>query len=284
MKRSAGTRFSFEDLPAGVALLGPPGSNDLRRGNLVFRCSGPAGDAILKVYRRRGSALGERLAGFSQHWVEGKRGVNAEQRRATEMAALAAWRRHGCEVPRVLDRDPPDWIPDRTVLWMEFVEGGTLRDALGDPQRGAAARVELVARFADACARRHRQAIDEGETLLVQEHPATQHVLVSGERLVHFDLEHAYQPGFPMMKALAYELSSTVRSLSAIDRAGAYFDAFVAGYGEPEILRESCRTFFGSSLGWRIYRRHEAARRGARSKTEAMGRLADALGVAVPTR
>lgn len=280
MERSKGRKSAFDGLPSGVTLLGPPGSNDPDRGNLVFRCSGPDGDAILKVYRRRGSAIGERFAAFSQRWVEGKRGVSARQRCATEAAALATWRRHGFDVPRVLDRDPPEWMPDRIVLWMEFVAGGTLRDALRDPARG----VELVARFAAECARRHRCAIDLGETLLIQEHPAAQHVLVSGGRLVHFDLEHAYRPEFPLPTALAYEISSTVRSLSAIDRTRACFDAFVANYGEPEILRESCRTFFGPSLRWRIYRQHEAARRGARSKTAAMGRLADALGVAVPSR
>ena len=45
------------------------------------------------------------------------------------------------------------------------------------------------------------------------------HVLVSGDRLVTFDLEHAYRPEFPLPVAVAFELSSTLRSLERLGRA-----------------------------------------------------------------
>lgn len=274
------TRLAQGDLPPGVRLLGAPGSNDPHRGNLVFRCSGEGGDAILKVYRRRGRLWSERLADFSQRWIEGKRGARAEQRCATERASFSAWRRHGFDVPRILDRKPPAWIGDGSCLWMEFIEGESLRDVLQGSGREREEQEALVARLSADSARRHRCALDTGETLLVQEHPAAQHVLVAGPRLVTFDLESAYRPGFPVETALAYEISSTLRSLRSCGPGGdAYFDVFVQAYGEPGVLRECCRLFLGASIGWRIYRAHETSRRGERSKTDAMRRLADRLGV-----
>lgn len=269
-------RIDLDRLPPGVRLLGPAGSNDPVFGNLVFRCAGDEGSAVLKVYRRRGGAWSERLAGFSQRWIEKKRGVGAARRRETEAAALSAWQASGFDVPRILDRPAPDWIGDASFLWMEDIEGPTLRDALCDRLRTPSERGALVARYASGCGRRHERALERDEPLLIQEHPAAQHVLVSEDRLVTFDLEHAYRPGFPVLTAIAYELSSLLRSFTRLEEGeDAYFDAFARAYGRPWILRESCRLFFGPSIGWRIYRRHEMRHRGQRSKTASMRRLAN---------
>jgi tRNA A-37 threonylcarbamoyl transferase component Bud32 len=270
----------LDALPPGVCLLGPPGSNHPRRGNLVFRCEGGGEPVILKVYRRRRGLWRQPFAEFSQRFVEGKRGIGAARRRATEVAALSAWRRHGCDAPRVLDREAPAWIGGLPFLFMEHIAGRNLRDALADPASAASERLALVGALAASCGLRHRRALDADEPLLVQEHPATQHVLVSDGRLVTFDLENAYAPGFSVPTALAYELSSTLRSLSALDDADeTLVGAYVGGYGETGILRESCRLFLGPSLRWRLYRRQESGRRGERSKTGAMRRLAARLGL-----
>jgi hypothetical protein len=101
------------------------------------------------------------------------------------------------------------------------------------------------------------------------------HVLVSGRRLVTFDLEHAYQPDFPVPVAVAFELSSTLRSLERLDPT--HGETFVRSYSDPEILEESCGLFRSSSPRWRLYRRYEMRKRGAGSKTAAMERLAARL-------
>jgi hypothetical protein len=262
--------------PPGVRLLSGPGRSHYRLGNMLFRCAEPAGDVFLKVYRRRKSRWSDFWGDVSERWFERKRGVTAARRRDTEAAAIAAWRAAGFDAPRLLAYERPQWIGDHPFLAMEFVEGPTLHEALADPARPSAQKREWIDQLAREQARRHRCALEGGERLLVQEHAMARHVLVAGARLVTFDLEHAYQPDFPLSVALTFELCSTVRSLERSDAA--YVDAFVASYPERKILEESCRVFRSSSVRWRLYRRYEARKRGAASKTAAMERLAARLG------
>jgi hypothetical protein len=259
-----------------VQLISGPGRSHYERGNLLFRSTEPGGDVLVKVYRQRKSRWRDFWGDVSEHWFERKRGVRAAQRRETEAAGLAVWRAAGFDVPRLLERARPGWIGDHPFLAMEFVDGPTLHQALEDPGRPFAERRALVVQLARDQARRHRCALERRETLLVHEHAMSRHVMVSADRLVTFDLEHAYRPGFPLPVAVAYELSSTLRSLERVGMP--YAEAFIEGYAEPKILEESCRLFRSSSLRWRLYRRYEARHRGAVSKTAAMERLAARLG------
>ena len=261
--------------PPGVRLISGPGRSHYELGNLLFRCAEPGGDVLLKVYRRRKSAWSDFWGSVSERWLERKRGVTAARRRDTEAAGLAAWRAAGFDVPRLIDRERPSWIGDHPFVAMEFVDGPTLHQALEDPSRPPVDKRGLIDRLARDQSRRHRFALEHGETLLVHEHAMARHVLVSDERIVTFDLEHAYQPDFPVRVAITFELSSTVRSLERLGEA--CVEAFVGSYGEREILAESCRLFRSSSLGWRLYRGYETRQRGAGSKTATMERLAARL-------
>ena len=263
--------------PPGVQLISGPGRSHYERGNLLFRCAEPGGDVFVKVYRQRKSGWSDFWGDFSEHWFERKRGVRAARRCETEAAGLAIWRAAGFDVPRLLERERPSWIGDHPFVAMEFVDGPTLHQALEDPARPFAEKRGRVVQLARDHARRHRCALERSEVLLIHEHAMSRHVLVSADRLVTFDLEHAYRPGFPLPVAVAYELSSTLRSL---ERVGTPFvEGFIEGYAERTILAESCRLFRSSSLRWRLYRRYEARQRGAVSKTAAMERLAARLGV-----
>ena len=263
--------------PPNVRLISGPGRSQYERGNLLFRCSEPGGDVLLKIYRQRKSRWNDFWANVSERWFEGKRGVAPARRRATEAAGLAAWSAAGFDVPRLVERERPDWAGDHPILAMEFVDGPTLHEALGDRARSPAERRRLVGQLARDYAHRHRCALERGDPLLVHEHAMARHVFVSEGRLVTFDFEHAYRPGFPLSVAIAFELSSTLRSL---ERLGAEaFDAYVDGYAEPRILEESCRLFRSPSLRWQLYRGYEARRRGATSKTAAIERLAARLGL-----
>lgn len=261
--------------PPGVRLISGPGRSHYERGNLLFRCAEPGGDVLLKVYRQRKSAWSDVWGGVSERWFERKRGVSAGRRRDTEAAGLAAWRAAGFDVPRLIDRDRPSWIGDHPFVAMEFVDGPTLHEALEDPSRAPDDKRGMIEQLARDHSRRHRCALERGETLLVHEHAMARHALVSEGRIVTFDLEHAYQPDFPLRVAVTFELSSTVRSLERL--GAACVDAFVASYGEREILVESCRLFRSPALGWRLYRIYETRQRGAGSKTATMERLAARL-------
>jgi tRNA A-37 threonylcarbamoyl transferase component Bud32 len=274
--RPSGLAFA-DRAPPGVELISGPGRSGYERGNLLFRCADPGGDVLLKIYRQRKSGWRDLWSNVSERWVERKRGASADRRRVTEAAALAAWTAAGFDVPRLVDRDRPAWIGVHPFVAMEFVAGPTLHEALADPARPAAARRDWVDRLAREHAHRHRRALDCREPLLVHEHAMARHVLVSGERLVTFDFEHAYQARFPVAVAVAYEVASTLRSLERI--APEYFNAFVDGYAEPKILAASVRLFRSPSLRWRIYRHYESRRRGAESKTAVMERLAARLSV-----
>jgi len=257
-------------------LLGPPHSTDSSRGNLVVQSRTGGKEAVLKVYRPRHGPLGEGLADFSQRCIEGKRGARPRRRRDTERESLEVWRVHGFDAPAVLAGEAPDWAKPHPVLWMEYLPGRTLFEYLEDPRASREERIMVLGSFAESCARRHRTAVATGETRLVQEHPSLRHVMVSGSRLATFDLENAYAAAFPVRIAVAFELSSTLRSMLRLGEGA--FESFLAAYAAPEILRESLGVFFAPSLRWRIYRWLETSRRGASSKTAAMRRLAGWLG------
>lgn len=265
----------------GVELISGPGRSAYRSGNLMFRYHANDVDVILKVYRRRKSAWNDFWAGFSERWIERKRGASATRRCATEAACLAVWRAAGFDVPKLLRRAPPDWAGSHPSLWLEYVEGQTLHAQLEDPGVPEARKRDWIARLGAEHGRRHRLALERGEILLVQEHATPRHVLVSGPRLVGFDFEHAYQPGFPIATALAFELASTLRALWRDPaRPDAHVDVFLESHAEPEIVRESCRQFASGAWRWRIYRGLETRQRRVRSKTETMHRVAERWGIA----
>jgi tRNA A-37 threonylcarbamoyl transferase component Bud32 len=266
--------------PAHVQLVSGPGRSGYERGNLLFRSSEPGGDALLKVYRQRKSAWNDFWGDWAERWFERKRGVSAARRCETEAASLALWRAAGFDVPRLLPRERPRWIGAHPFIAMEFIEGRTLHDVLFDPAVTPDQKEAWVARLAVDTSRRHRCALDRNEPLLVHEHAMSRHILVARERLVTFDFEHAYQPGFPVAVALALELASAVRSLWVGERfEEPYVRVFVDAYSEREILAQSCRQFGSPSLGWRMYRWFERRHRGWRSKSEAMRRLTAMIGV-----
>jgi tRNA A-37 threonylcarbamoyl transferase component Bud32 len=261
--------------PPGVQLISGPGRSGYVLGNLLFRGAGPGGDVLLKVYRRRKSRWSDFWGNVSERWIERKRGVSADRRRDTEATGLAAWSAMGCDVPQLYERERPEWVGHHPFVAMEFVDGPTLHEALEDPARGPDEKRAWIEQLARDHARRHRCALDRRDPLLVHEHAMARHVLVSGRRLVTFDLEHAYQPDFPVPVAVAFELSSMLRSLERLDPT--HGETFVRSYSDPEILEESCGLFRSSSPRWRLYRRYEMRKRGAGSKTAAMERLAARL-------
>ena len=93
---------------AGLRVLQDGGRDDRKGGNLLLLDDTPGGEAFLKVYRRRGTALRQASKAFSYRVIERKRGVTARERCALERRHLALWRAEGFDVPALLDRPLPD--------------------------------------------------------------------------------------------------------------------------------------------------------------------------------
>jgi hypothetical protein len=223
---------------AGLRVL-QQGGRAHRGGNLLLLDETPGREALLKVYRRRGTRGREASKRFWYFAMERKRGVTARERCALERRNLLLWRAEGFDVPALLERPLPEGFSAETAQWLEYCPGPLLFDLVRDAAVPLATRSRALARFARELAQRQGRALERGERALVMKHASIKHVLVHEQRQVSFDLESSYSPRFPMLDALADELGSYVRSLLRVvpeeDReplGGAFFEA----YAHPEQL------------------------------------------------
>lgn len=224
---------------SSLRVLQDGGRDDRPGGNLLLLDESRGREALLKVYRRRGTRGREAFKWMSYHLIERKRGVTARERCALERASLLLWRREGFDVPALLDRPLPDGFESDTAQWMEYCPGRLLHDLVHDPGVPLHEREREVLRFAAGLARRQARAIESNEHALVMKHASIKHVLVHEGRQVSFDLESTYARSVPMLDALADELGAYVRSLLRVApeeeraRLGA---AFFEGYEKKEQL------------------------------------------------
>lgn len=224
---------------SGLRLIQDGGRDD-RGGNRLYVDETPGREALLKVYRRRGTPLREAAKRFSYRFIERKRGVTPRERCALERRHLALWRAQGFDVPALLERPLPEGLSADTALWMELCPGPLLYRFVADRARSLDERGEQVERFARSLGERQGRTLELSELGLVMKHASIKHVLLHEGRQVSFDLEGAYADSWPLLDALADELGANLRSLLRVaaedrDALGA---AFLAGYGRREQLRE----------------------------------------------
>jgi len=238
---------------------------------------------ILKVYGRRRSRIRERLIDLS-HRFGGRTPYTAAARRQTEARCLHLWQSCGFDVPTLVT--PPLDFPalPAPFLLQAFVPGPTLADALGDDAIPWADRRALWQRAVAAWGRRHEAALARREPALIQEHPGLDHLLVSGPRLVTFDMEVAYTGRATVPDRIAAELCGLVRSLFKRlppEPAAALLDDLVAAYPVRARLEEIHPALFNHPaplrrLGHRLDRRW-LRKPGALDKYEAARRIQAAL-------
>jgi hypothetical protein len=224
--------------PAGLRILQEGGRDD-RGGNLLLLDETPGREALLKVYRRRGSRGREAWKQLSYQLIERKRGVTARGRCVVERANLALWRAEGFDVPALLDRPLPVGFAPDTAQWMEYCPGPLLHELVRDRSLSPDARAEEVARFGRDLARRQARAIATDEPALVMKHASIKHVLLHAGRQVSFDLESRYAPGVAILDALADELGGYLRSLFRVLRPAEreqFGGRFLESYGQPAQL------------------------------------------------
>lgn len=263
--------------PAGAEILQAGGRGGTGNILYVFRNEKPP--VVLKVYRTRRSRLNEFLKNFSERSLEGKRGATTAIRQATEKLSIDLWSREGFDVVQRVERPVPAGIT-LPALWLVYCTEPVLWDVLSSRQRGLATKLPLVEALGGTLSRRHTRALELNEPLLVHEHGHIKHFFVQGERLIAFDLEHGYRPGYPVIKAVARELSGIAYSLVRADEAAAdqFLRSFTNGYANKALLNQAiAEVTRGGGLIGKLRRGNELQRVSVATKTRVMERLGELL-------
>ena len=264
----------------------PPGAEILQAGgrggtgNLLYVFRNETPPLLLKVYRCRRSLLRESLKNFSERVMEGKRGATAAIRYATEKLNLDLWAREGFDVVQRVERPLSAGIAP-PALWITYYDAPHLGEVLADSSRTIEARLALCNQLGAALSRRHTRAVELKEPLLIHEHGNVKHFLVAGNRLIAFDLEHGYKPGFPVIEAIAREISGVAQSMARSDasNAGRLLSSFAAGYANKELLGQAIHLAVnGGGLSGRIRRWRERGRDLTHGKTRIMQQLGGLIG------
>lgn len=180
--------------------------------NSVWRIDLNGSTRVLKVYGRRRGRFREWMTDAT-HRLGGRTSYTAAARRDTEARCLRLWREAGFDVPALADPTPDFPRLPAPFLLMEYIPGPSLAKTLADPDMAAEQKSALWRRYAAEWGARHAAVLARGEPALLQEHPDLEHVLVSGDRLVTFDLEVAYTGAGTVCDRIAAELAGMVRSL-----------------------------------------------------------------------
>jgi hypothetical protein len=254
-------------------------------GNRIWRVETAAGPVVQKLYRRRTPWPREEIRALLTRLGGRKTSPRAAWRHSTERRLLALWSEAGLDVPRDLSADHPE-LTAPLGLVMEFL-GGTHMLHLLKPKAGtsAAERDRLLRRFAAGWKWRHDLALSRSEPAFIQEHGSLAHVLVTGDRLVTFDLEQGYRSHGSVLPVLAKEVADTLRTLmSRGDRTTFHQDlcSIAAGYGDVDRLRAVTDYYLHNknplrAMLWRLDRWRERRLGRRASKYEALEALQAAL-------
>ncbi|MHC5212684.1 MAG: BUD32 family EKC/KEOPS complex subunit [Planctomycetota bacterium] len=236
-------------------------------GNRIWRVRTPDGTVLQKAYGERGSWWHVHGRDLATRLRGDKTSTRARGRRATEARLLALWRDAGLDVPADLSAAHPE-LAGETVLVLEDVPGRLLPDLLADTKTPPEQRHDLVTRYALSLHHRLALALKRQEAGLVHEHGGALHVIVSGERLVTFDLENGFRPRADVRPLVYKELAACLRSL-ARGRDAAAFEAdlatFVGAWPERELLAATVQHYLHpvralDRLVWGLDRRRSERR------------------------
>jgi len=190
----------------------------------ILKCYG------LKTSRRR--AVMRELGSLT---VAGKSSIRARARCKTEREVLRLWMREGFDVPRLLSIEPPLEIQE-PYLVLEWIPGCSLYDILESQETSLVRKEDLISRFAALMEKRHARALELHEPRLLFERPTFEHVLISGDRLIHFDFEIVFTSKSDIGRFVRREIVGFLHSLAKSSREsfGSLLDTFVAAYPDSK--------------------------------------------------
>ncbi|MCJ7616368.1 MAG: hypothetical protein MUO43_07515 [Desulfobacterales bacterium] len=167
---------------------------------------------VLKCYGLKRSRIRTIIKQFGYFMVEGKSSFSASGRCKTEREVLELWRSEGFDVPQLFF---PDFLSNISIpcLAMEWIPGKTLAEVFQDCEIPLSRKKELIERFAGVLGNRHKRALKLQDYRFIFGHPTFSHVMLSGDRMVHFDFEIVYRKGH-MESIIRREISGFIYSLA----------------------------------------------------------------------
>lgn len=204
----------------------------------VLKLSLEGRTVVLKCYGLKRGRLRTLIRQFGSLVLLGKSSVLPKGRFRTESAVLELWRKEGFDVPRVLSLDLPEF-KDRTCLALEWIEGLSLSQVLQDERTPLDRKMELMERFALHLGKRHERALAIREPRLLVEHPSLNHVIISGERQVFFDMEIVFTRKSDLEHLIRRELLgySSAMAKSCGNAFRDILDQWVKAYPAPARLK-----------------------------------------------
>ena len=167
---------------------------------------------VLKCYGLKRSIIRTIIKRFGYFMVEGKSSFSASGRFKTEREVLELWRREGFDVPQLFF---PDFLSKMSMpcLAMEWIPGKTLAKVFQDRELPLSRKKELIEKFAGVLGNRHAKASELKEYRFIFGHPTFSHVMLSEDRMVHFDFEIVYRKGH-MESIIRREIAGFIYSLA----------------------------------------------------------------------
>ena len=245
------------------------------RGNVLFLCEDGPEALVLKAYRRRWSRWQDYSEALVSRLLLRTTGRCAGARWRTELSANRLWAQHGFDVFRIVDKPLPRNISP-PATWFEYCPGRVLRDLIRDQDVFWEEKMVLLRRLGSEMGRRHSLAMELQEPLLIQKHGTLEHVMISDERMITFDLEGSFRPGFDLLEALAQELSGYLRSIAKTtgDLCENSFKALASGYEDQDLLKKVVDWGVnGKTLYRHFTRRQDRRRRPINGKVAALDLL-----------
>ncbi|MEI6125856.1 MAG: hypothetical protein WCQ99_04805 [Pseudomonadota bacterium] len=244
-------RTMFHGLEAEVLSLSRKGDGNHR----VLKVLYEGRPLILKCYGLKVGRLRAALRQYGVRLLIGKSAYSVEGRFQTERRVLELWRREGFDVPRV---STPAFLSkiNQPCLALEWISGPTLAGVLRSPEESLDRKKELIKKFAQAMGERHERALSLREPQFMFEHPTFNHVIVSGDRLVHFDFEIAFTQKNNIERIARHEIAGFLYAMPRSNREHfpCLLESLVTAYPDRPRIKQTLTELktFGTVplLGW----------------------------------
>lgn len=209
-----------------IDLNAPEGDDDNER-PAVVKCFGPRSGKFNVFLRNVGN------------FFTGRTGVGTWRRFKTERRAINIWHQFGFDAFKII-YELPEQFKNKPWLVTEFADGIKLDQFLADQSVGQARKDQVMTKFWEETARRHRLALQSRKRILIPANPNLKHVMLMPEGdLLTFDFEVAFVRFASVKTLIGRELTGYVRSMRNFlntEQFNHSLKVMVQVYPEPNFL------------------------------------------------